>query len=87
MFSIIYWKYLNNLVKMSFICGDSRAVKWNSLKSYWLSAFAGSIPVPRRNFYKDRIVQAIIKIMPAPNKQPAILPNAEPKEVLFSFIL
>jgi len=25
--------------------------------------------------------------MPAPNKQPAILPNAEPKEVLFSFIL
>jgi hypothetical protein len=29
------------------IRGDAGAVKRDSLKSYWLSAFIGSIPIPR----------------------------------------
>ncbi len=30
-----------------YLCGDARAVKWDSLRSYWLSAFEGSNPSSR----------------------------------------
>jgi hypothetical protein len=48
--------------KMLFVCRSARAVKWDSLRSYWLSAFVGSNPTPciYRKIFKGLILRGFM---------------------------